>query len=399
MNLNDLKHLQSADTVQLVEHYLNCDPLEVALRTRDRILSDQVKYLARAKTKLPSWYSARCVINSQLFEQSSSEATAKAKFEGVNGRCAIDLTCGLGVDGYALSANFDRVISVEIDPVKAEVTRHNFGCLGVNNVEVIDSSAEEFCQQAVDQGVKADLIYVDPSRVDADGKKVYSLEQSSPNVLTLMPLLRRISDRIMIKLSPLFDVDECFRLFDCVQSVEVVSVNGECKEVIVLINTLDDSKQKTINHTIIRADLISRYPISLDDFVQPRHDKSITKLYLYEPDVAFYKSRCVERYMIQAFDNVDFVFDNYIFTSQPIVGFTGAGYIVEDAIPYNARKIKQLLDSRGITKATIHLRDFQISQQQLYKTLKINEGMAAHLVFTTTDGVPTCYIVNSLNDR
>lgn len=399
MNLTDLKHLQSPDIEQLVDRYLNCDPLEVALQTRDRVLSDQIKYLARAKSKLPSWYSARCVIDSQLFEQCSSQITAKAKFEGSKGSCALDLTCGLGVDSYALSQNFEQVISVEIDKVKAAVARHNFMLLGARNVEVIESSAEEFCQQAVPQALTVDLIFIDPSRVDPSGKKVYSLEQSSPNVLTLMPLLRKISDRIIVKLSPLFDVNECFRLFDCVQSVDVVSVNGECKEVNVQINTSRDCNQRIVNHTIIRSNSITCYPILLDDCLSSHRQEPLAKLYLYEPDVAFYKSRCVEKYMIQTFDNVDFTLDNYIFTSQPIADFAGTGYLIEEMIPYNSRKIKKLLDSKGISTATIHMRDFPITQQQLYKTLKIKEGAATHLVFTTTGGEPTCYIVNLLNNR
>ena len=76
------------------------DPLDVALdRTipHARLVATQVKYLARAASKLPSYAAAQCILPPLAFEQASSEACAAHK--RIDGDTALDLTCGLGVSG------------------------------------------------------------------------------------------------------------------------------------------------------------------------------------------------------------------------------------------------------------------------------------------------------------
>ena len=71
------------------------DPLDVALdRTvpHARLVATQVKYLARAASKLPSYAAAQCILPPLAFEQASSEACAAHK--RIDGDTALDLTCG-----------------------------------------------------------------------------------------------------------------------------------------------------------------------------------------------------------------------------------------------------------------------------------------------------------------
>jgi hypothetical protein len=57
-------------------------------------------------------------------------------------------------------------------------------------------------------------------------------------MVALYPALGRITERVAIKNSPLFDIEEAFRLFgDC--TVEVLSLAGECKEVNIYILTAE----------------------------------------------------------------------------------------------------------------------------------------------------------------
>lgn len=58
------------------------DPLEVALDRNTphaRLVATQVKYLARAEAKLPSYAAAQCILPPLAFEQASSEACAAHK--------------------------------------------------------------------------------------------------------------------------------------------------------------------------------------------------------------------------------------------------------------------------------------------------------------------------------
>ena len=65
---------------------------------------------------------------------------------------------------------------------------------------------------------------------------MWLLEDCSPDVKRLLPSLLQLSPLVVIKASPLFDIDEAFRLFGEECSVEIISVHGECEEVLMEIH-------------------------------------------------------------------------------------------------------------------------------------------------------------------
>ena len=80
MTLSDVELLRSAELRQAIEDNIECDPTAVALDRRiphARLVATQVKYLQRARRKLPRLYEARCIIPPLAFEQSSSEDSAQ----------------------------------------------------------------------------------------------------------------------------------------------------------------------------------------------------------------------------------------------------------------------------------------------------------------------------------
>ena len=227
MTLEDVALLRSEALRAAIEASLERDPAAVALDRRvphAQLVATQVKYLQRARRKLPHLYEARCIIPPRAFEQSSSLESAERK--QVAGGSLLDLSCGLGVDVIAAAQRFGRVVAIERDEVLAEVVRYNLSLLGITNVEVVTASSEDYVATTTEH---FDWVFIDPDRRSVEGKKMVRMEDCSPNVLDMMPRLRSIATRVAIKLSPLFDVDEAFRLFDDAE-VEVVSMGGECKE-------------------------------------------------------------------------------------------------------------------------------------------------------------------------
>ena len=224
MTRSELDILLLPEVRQAIEENIERDPLQVALDGRvphTREVATQVKYLQRARTKLPRLYEARGIIPARAFEQSSSEECAAAK--RLSGGCLLDLTCGLGMDSTAFSAHFERVVALERDEVLAEVVRENLKRMGITNVEVITTTAEEYVATCTEH---FDWVYADPDRRTAEGKRVVRLEDCSPDMVALWPALKRITERVAIKNSPLFDVEEAFRLFgQC--GVEVISLYGD----------------------------------------------------------------------------------------------------------------------------------------------------------------------------
>lgn len=68
--------LRSPELVRAVAGARHRDPLEVAMDRRiphARLVATQVKYLARAERKLPTYAAAQCILPPRAFEQASSE--------------------------------------------------------------------------------------------------------------------------------------------------------------------------------------------------------------------------------------------------------------------------------------------------------------------------------------
>ena len=103
------------------------DPLEVALDRNTphaRLVATQVKYLARAEAKLPSYAAAQCILPPLAFEQASSEACAAHK--QIAGGAVLDLTCGLGADAFFLARRFRRVVALERAQTLARILKVPF---------------------------------------------------------------------------------------------------------------------------------------------------------------------------------------------------------------------------------------------------------------------------------
>lgn len=403
-----------------VEANLERDPLQVAL---DRgvphaaLVATQVKYLQRARAKLPSFYAARCIIPPLAFEQSSGERAAAHKTYG--GRLCIDLTCGLGVDSFYFSRNFEHVVAVERNPVLARVARINFGLLGADNITVVESPAEDFiggqAAEYIDlHGVRdenglpvADLIYMDPDRRGGDGRKLAAISDCSPDAEAMLPALRRLSRKVAVKLSPMFDVGEVLRIFGPDARAEVVSADGECKEVIA--ETGQGISGLWVKATVAGVGSVE-YPAGqkadgtfepdnggrgADDQTMPSRDRKFTpedSAFLIVPDVALAKARIARRYFSE---RGAYIADDNSFAFYTEDGFTAAGdevlsfgraYRITSAEPYSPKKLKKELKAAGIRRLNILRRGFLYKAPEIAHQLGVTEGGDAFAAFARLDG-------------
>jgi len=143
----------------------------------------------------------------------------------------LDLTGGLGVDSWALSQVAERVVYFERDAELAAAAERNFARLGAANVEVR-------CETVTPESElpEADLIYADPARRNAAGRKVFLLEDCTPDILTLLPMLLRKAPAVLLKLSPMADLAMLAdRLGSALREIHVVEFDGEVKELLCLL--------------------------------------------------------------------------------------------------------------------------------------------------------------------
>ena len=374
MTRSELDILLLPEVRQAIEENIERDPLQVALDGRvphAREVATQVKYLQRARTKLPRLYEARGIIPARAFEQSSSEECAAAK--RLSGGCLLDLTCGLGMDSTAFSAHFERVVALERDEVLAEVVRENFRRMGIANVEVITTSAEEYVATCKEH---FDWVYADPDRRTAEGKRVVRLEDCSPDMVALWPALKRTTERVAIKNSPLFDVEEAFRLFGrC--GVEVISLGGECKEV----NIYADGREPMLAAEAVGRARVEYLRSEVDD--TPCEGEFAAEEYgwLIVPDVALQKARLAQhslRTKADIWGNNSFAFAR----TEP-EGVLGRAERIERIEKFDIKRLKRELKGRGVD---IILRDFPLSVDDIRRRTGSRSGNEVRLALTRVRG-------------
>lgn len=368
---------------KFIDENIETDPMRLALAGglpsgELALACGQIKYLAKAKDKFPQLWGVRAVIPSLAFEQSSSEQAAALK--EFSGDLCIDLTCGLGIDTLHFAGNFKRVISVERSEELARVVTYNLALLGVDNVTLVCDSAENFLKEYA--GARADLIYVDPDRRGDDGRKLVLLEHCSPNVVELLPELLRLSRRVAVKISPLFDVDELFRIFGDDAVVEVVSVGGECKELVLIVG--EGVRGRTISIKSFRKGHLYSYLFDKEYVNASAKCAPEDYLkYLLVPDVAFYKARVVHQYLREVKDVYVSSQTGFCFGDSVPEDFCGTAYEIVWCEEYQPKRLKKRLRSEGISRVNVLRRDFRLSVSEIVSGLGLREGGDHFMAFTT----------------
>lgn len=365
----ELEFLLGEEARRLIEENINRNPIDIALAkgvSNAGVIATQVKRLQRARKKLPSYYACRAILPPRAYEQSSSEECALRK--PLSGESVLDLTCGLGVDTLALSRHFKSVVTIERDEIVASVAKENFKRLGVDNIEVICTSAEEYLAKC---DRHFDWCFVDPDRRGESGEKMVRLEDCSPNIVALMPQIREKADRVCVKCSPLFDVEEAFRLFgEC--RVECVSLAGEAKEVNIYI----DGGAARLAAVAVgvgevefpyeeRKAAFSPMPESLDEY-----------RYVVLPDVALQHTRLVAQALRGECD----VWSNggVALSREMPKGVLGRIFAVESICELDGA-FKKMMRGR---KVEIYRRDFPMSNGDICKRYRCSEGGSERWCFT-----------------
>lgn len=389
MTFEEFAMLKTPEARQLIAENEKTDPSVFALKNRNPTLATQLKYWQRSRLKLPSFFAVQAIVPPLTFEQCSSELAASAK-EASGQRC-LDLTCGLGVDTLHFSKHFEEVIAIEQNKVLAEIVRHNLELMNIKNVEICTDSAENYLKNYV--GEPFDLIFIDPARRDDIGKKVFLPEDCSPNIVELLPILKTIGKKIMIKMSPMYDVDAAIRQFPDLKNVTVLSLENECKEVILDFETNKELNLKPIvqtkiwfNNQFLICQKTEKMPENTSNTVVDPDAIGEGVKFIIEPDVAFYKARMLPSFYDQFLKNDDtnLTAPNGFFLSKTKKSEQMPARIFKilDTFDYQPKRISQKLKSLNINALNAVQRNFPFSTQQIRTALKVKEGGDFFLICT-----------------
>lgn len=345
----------------------------------------------------------------------------------------VDLTGGFGVDfSYIASRLGVKSMYVERQAHLCEAAKENFERLGLKNVsvkngdgiEVLHSFASKKEAAASDSlGIIYDqplsllktklglkLIFIDPARRDDAGNKVVSLKDCTPDVTLLQEEMLSKADYVIIKLSPMLDWHRAVSELNCVQEVHIISVNNECKELLLVLSArnMDDMRASSADGEsgedeidgaegtdgeVKHAGNLRIYCINdAQSFVCDELDMESSSvkiapstleemLYLYEPNASLMKAGCFsvlsERYGARMLSK-----NSHLFVSrEPIAVFPGRSFRIIVVSSFNKKELKRHLS--GITKANIATRNFPLSVAELRKRLKLKDGGETYIFATT----------------
>lgn len=379
-------------TFDFIRQYADADVRQLALRgAKDPEVDmtfalEQIAGRQKARAKLPSWAAIDEIVYPPhlSMEQCSSETTAlyKARLAGQGGTF-VDLTGGFGVDFYFMSQGFAQRVYVEQNAELCKIAEHNMQVLGLQSAVVCNTTADYLSSMA-----HADVIFLDPARRNEHGGRTYGIEDCSPNVLELMPQLLEKANKVILKLSPMLDWHQAVEALKHVSEVHIVSVNNECKELLLVLSrqTSDSLRLICVNgesifEIIPTAETSSflrgncQFPLGKLSSIQGQN------LCLYEPNASVMKSGCFaaleERFPVQQIGP-----NSHLFVStDEIDDFPGRSFQIQAISSMNKREQKEVL--KGIDKANITVRNFPLSVAELRKRLKLKEGGDVYIFATT----------------
>ena len=233
--------LQRKDVKQFIQDHVDQDVNRLILnpptefRENIREIASQISSRQKAKGKLDAWFSNFDLIMPPPLsvEQASSGVTCDYKKSLVSGDSLVDLTGGMGIDFLALSSSFRKATYVERSSDLCNVFKHNAGVLS-GDFEIVNEEAQAFLSQL--NTPEKPFIYLDPARRDAEKNKVFKIEDCSPDLTELFPLLKEKSSGVLVKYSPLLDIQSILNSISHVEKIHVVSVRNDCKELLLQIN-------------------------------------------------------------------------------------------------------------------------------------------------------------------
>lgn len=318
------------------------------------------------------------------------------------GRIA-DLTGGLGVDSWAFSEVAEKVLYNEMNPALAAAARHNFKALGVTNIFIKNSEATSDSLKDIFGDFRPDVIFLDPARRDSAGKKVFLLEDCSPDVLKILPELFGISRFVLLKLSPMADITMAVERLDrtyeeylekasgegwngqWVREVHVVASGRECKELLILL----DGEWNEGYSLTCREDgkTLTFKPEEITKAKAGYPDSTFARI-IFEPGKSLTKAG-VSNAICERFGLVKLARFTHLYTiseplsdseseqrTAPLKDF-GKVFYVKEILPLNKSSMKDV--GKRYPHSEVSAKNIPMSSDELRTRLKVKSGDDAHI--------------------
>lgn len=357
----------------LLKEHISLSPAAFVLKFASRKdlpvqdLAPQLNGLQKAQYKLPTWFQNPNVVYPPKLnlEQCSSEITAQHKAKLFKGKKSADLTGGFGVDSFFLANQFSQHFYLELNPELTETASHNFRSLS-QSIQVVNGNGLEWLES---QPPDFDLVFLDPSRRTEKGK-VIGLDEYEPNVVEHLGLLFKKAENVLVKASPMLDIQLALKQLKQVAEVHVVSVKNDCKELLFWMKRDFAPKPMIKTFNYLTENDIQRFDFDLEAEQSTQSKIEKAQEYIYEPNVAILKAGAFGKIGVD-FGLSKLHVNTHLYTSDGFVeGFPG--------------RVFRVLDT-AFSHANVLTRNHPLVEKQLRKKYKLKSGDQDSFLLAFTD--------------
>lgn len=307
-------------------------------------------------------------------EQSTSWVVARHKAQRFPEAVPIrDLCCGIGIDTAAL-AQRGPVTAVDCDPAMGLRCRWN--CEVWKPAFPVATLTCDVTHQNWSQN----LIHADPDRRAGTSRPVKRLEQYQPN-LEWMQSLTRSGASGAIKIGPASNFIQKFP--DC--EIELVSLNGECREATVWFGDLAGSFP--FRATVLRSDDPTAVEsISVDPLGVMSATADEPEAFLFDPDPAVVRSGMLDAVAaslsIRRLDPAE----EYMTGAMPIQSGFVSSFVVEAVLPNSLKELRHWLKRDPSQYYEVKCRRIPVVAADIQRQLPTGDAAPRTVVFVRVNG-------------
>ena len=300
---------------------------------------------------------------------------------------AADLGSAAGTDTMALARAGASVVAVDRDPVARELTAANAEVLGLaGRVRVVAGDVVELVAAASHgQVAGAAAAVLDPARRDG-GRRLLNPDRWSPPWSSVTTLLDRVPASV-VKVAPGLDHD---RVPSGVEA-EWVSVGGTIVEALLWGREPSATWRRA---TLVRDGAV--HELTADADPGPATTGPV-RAWLHEPDPAVIRSGLVA----PVADALDATLIDptiaYLTSDARADSPWVSSYRVRDVLPFNLKKLRAHLRTRGIGRVVVKKRGSPIEPEALARQLRGPGSDSAVVVVTRVAGAPTVLVCDPLS--
>lgn len=372
--------------MQFVQDHLKEDPAHLLLSHKSvpgidlKAAAQQIAMRQKAAKKLPFWANHPSLIfpPTVSMEQCSSELTAQYKARLVSGKTFIDITGGFGVDTFYIGRHFREVTYVERQQELVHLAQHNLSNLfGDQNIKlnVVNEESLHFIRKTNE---KYDVLYADPARRGTGNQKMYQLKDLEPDVSENWKLLREKACVLLIKASPMLDIQAALREFPEVNEVHVLAVKNEVKELLFL--STEVKTQTRIIATELSKQGEQQFSFTQEEELTAAVNYSLPQKYLILPYSCILKAGAFKSFAIR-YGLSKLHAHSHLYTGERFPDpLPGRVFEVLETLKLDKKVLK---DRFPEGKVNVLTRNYPLKPDVLKKRYKLRDGGSEYLIACT----------------